>query len=148
MTAHIARASSNDEILDCLASFSQDAERFLAAVYHFFQEIYGDRAARSAAEAWLRILEEPGELPDLTSITAAAIAFSVSNVVKPSASRRSTSAMSSSGELQSEPNGHTSDLLIREPRGRRVHLSGTCSSISRLAGLRGACRDSVTHARN
>jgi hypothetical protein len=59
MTAHIARASSNDEILDCLASFSQDAERFLAAVYHFFQEIYSDRAARSAAEAWLRILEEP-----------------------------------------------------------------------------------------
>jgi hypothetical protein len=45
---------------------------------------YGDRAARSAAEAWLRILEErleePAELPELTAITAAAIAFSVSNL--------------------------------------------------------------------
>jgi len=96
MTAHIALASSNDEIRDCLASFTQDAERSLAAVYHCFQEIYGDRAARTAAEVWLRILEErleePGELPELTAITAAAIAFSGSNLVKPSASHRRTSA--------------------------------------------------------
>jgi hypothetical protein len=34
MSAHIARASSNDEVRDCLASFRQDAERSLAAVYH------------------------------------------------------------------------------------------------------------------
>jgi hypothetical protein len=90
MTAHIARASSNDEIRGCLASFTQDAERSLAAVYHCFEEIYGDRAARSTAEAWLRILEErleePGELLELTAIRAAAIAFSVSNLVKPPAS--------------------------------------------------------------
>jgi hypothetical protein len=99
MTAHIALASSNDEIRDCLASFTQDAERSLAAAYHCFQEIYGDRAAWSAAEVWLRILEErleePGELPELTAITAAAIAFSVSNLVKPSASHRCTSAQRS-----------------------------------------------------
>jgi ferredoxin-NADP reductase len=34
MTAHIARASSSDEIRDCLASFTQVAERSLAAVTH------------------------------------------------------------------------------------------------------------------
>src|ERR1700740_3274932 len=100
MTAHIALASSNDEVRDCLASFTQDAERSLAAVYHCFQESYGDRAAWSAAEIWLRILEDrlekPGERPELTAITAAAIAFSISNFVKPSASHWRTSAQRSS----------------------------------------------------
>ncbi len=46
---------SNDQIRDSLASFRQDAERSLAAVYCCFQEIYGDRAARIAAEVCLRI---------------------------------------------------------------------------------------------
>jgi len=99
MTARIALASSNDEIRDCLASFTQDAERTLAAVYYCFEETYGDRAARSAAQVWLRILEErreePGELPELTAITAAAIAFLVSNLAKPSARHRRTSAQHS-----------------------------------------------------
>ena len=34
MTAPIARGSSSDEIRDCLASFTQDAERSLAAIMH------------------------------------------------------------------------------------------------------------------
>ena len=54
MTARIALTSSNEESRDCLASFAQDAERSLAAVYHCFQEIFGDRAAWSVAEVWLR----------------------------------------------------------------------------------------------
>ena len=87
--AHIVRASFKDEICDRLASFTLDAERSLAAVYHCVQEIYGDRAAWCAAEAWLGILEERleelGRLPKLTAITAAAIAFSVSNLIGPSA---------------------------------------------------------------
>jgi hypothetical protein len=36
MTAHIARASSSDEIRDCLASFTQVAEPSLAAVTHLY----------------------------------------------------------------------------------------------------------------
>jgi hypothetical protein len=90
MPAHLVPASSNGRICGCLASFAQDAEHSLAALYYCVREIYDERAAHSAAEEWLQVFEErlegSSDLPELTRITAAAIALFVSTIAKPSAS--------------------------------------------------------------
>jgi hypothetical protein len=58
--------------------------------------MYGERAANSAAEERLRIFEErfdeACDFPELTNITAAAIALFISSIVKPSASLNSGQA--------------------------------------------------------
>jgi hypothetical protein len=70
MAAHLLIASSNGKTCGCLASFMQDAERSLAALYYCVLETYDERAAHSAAESWLQILEErlegPSDLPSGT----------------------------------------------------------------------------------
>jgi hypothetical protein len=74
----------------CLASFTRDSERSLAALYYCVREIHDERAAHSAAEGWLKVFEERLEgssgLPELTRITAAAIALFVSTIGKAPAS--------------------------------------------------------------
>jgi hypothetical protein len=89
MVVHLFPVSTKGNTCTCLASFTQDAERSLAALYYCVRETYDERAAHSTAETWLQILEErleeSSDLPDLTSITAAAIALFVSNIVISSA---------------------------------------------------------------
>ena len=78
MDGHLVLASSDSKILCSLENFTLDAERWLAALYCYVQTSYGDDAARAVADCWLRVFEERLEgssgLPELTRITAAAIA--------------------------------------------------------------------------
>jgi hypothetical protein len=83
MDGHLVPASSNSKICRSLENFTLDAERWLAALYWCLRTSYGDDAAHAAADCWLRVFEERLEgssgLPELTRITAAAIAFFISN---------------------------------------------------------------------
>ena len=83
MDGHLVPASSNSDIRYFLENFTLDAERWLAALYRCVRTNYGDDAAHLAADCWLRVFEERLErssgLPELTRITAAAIALFVSN---------------------------------------------------------------------
>jgi hypothetical protein len=85
MDGHLVPASSNSKIRDSLENFTLDAERWLAAFYWCVRTSYGDDAAHAAADCWLRVFEErlegSSELPELTRITAAAIALFVSRLV-------------------------------------------------------------------
>jgi hypothetical protein len=79
---HLVPASSNSKFRCSLENFTLDAERWLAALYWCVRTSYGDDAAHGAADCWLRVFEErlegSSELPELTRITAAAIALFVS----------------------------------------------------------------------
>ena len=83
MDGHLVPASSNSDIRYFLENFTLDAERWLTALYWCVRTSYGDGAAHAAADCWLRVFEERLEgssgLPELTRITAAAIALFVSN---------------------------------------------------------------------
>jgi hypothetical protein len=83
MNGHHVPASSNSDIRRFLENFTLDAERWLSALYWCVRTSYGDDAAHAAADCWLRVFEEGLEgssgLPELTKITAAAIALFVSN---------------------------------------------------------------------
>jgi hypothetical protein len=85
MDGHLVPASSNSTIRDSLENFTLDAERWLAALYWCVRTSYGDDAAHAAADCWLRVFEErlegSSDLPELTRITAAAIALFVSRLV-------------------------------------------------------------------
>jgi hypothetical protein len=85
MDGHLVPASSNSTIRDSLENFTLDAERWLAALYWCVRTSYGDDAAHAAADCWLRVFEErlegSSDLPELTRITAAAIALLVSRLV-------------------------------------------------------------------
>ena len=88
MPAYLVPTSSGGKT--CLARFTGDAERSLAALYYVMREKYNERAAHRAADEWLRIfeqrLEEAGNLPELKRITTAAIVHFVSTIAQPSAS--------------------------------------------------------------
>jgi hypothetical protein len=83
MDGYPVPASSNSKTRCSLENFASDAERWLAALYRCVRTSYGDDAAHAAADCWLRVFEERLEgsngLPELTRITAAAIALFVSN---------------------------------------------------------------------
>jgi hypothetical protein len=83
MDGHLLPASSHSKSRYSLESFTSDAERWLAALYWSVRTSYGDDAAHAAADCWLRVFEErlqgSSGLPELTRITAAAIALFVSN---------------------------------------------------------------------
>ena len=79
MDGHLVPASSNSKIRCSLENFALDAERWLAALYWCVRTSYGDEAAHAAADCWLRVFEGSSGLPELTRITAAAIALFVSN---------------------------------------------------------------------
>jgi hypothetical protein len=83
MDGHLVPTSSNSNIPCSLENFTSDAERWLAALYWCVLRSYGDNAAHAAADYWLRVFKERSEgsstLPELTRITAAAIALFVSN---------------------------------------------------------------------
>ena len=83
MDWHLVHASSNSKIRGSPENFILDAERWLAALYWCVRKSYGDDSAHGAAECWLQIFEErlegSSDLPELTRITAAAIALFVSN---------------------------------------------------------------------
>ena len=83
MDGHLIPVSFNSTIRGSLENFTLDAERWLAALYWCVRASYSDDAAHDAADCWLRVFEEQLEgssgLPDLTRITAAAIALFVSN---------------------------------------------------------------------
>ena len=83
MDGHLVLASS--KIRCTLENFTLDAERWLAALYWCVRTSYGDDAAHAAAECWLQVFEkrfgESSDLPELTRITAAAIALFVSRLV-------------------------------------------------------------------
>ena len=83
MDGHLVPASSNSDIRYFLENFTLDAERWLSALYWCVRTIHGDDAAHAAADCWLRVFEErlggSSGLPELTRITAAAIALFVSN---------------------------------------------------------------------
>jgi hypothetical protein len=84
MERHLILASSDAKRLCALEDFTLDAERWLAALYRCVQTGYGDDAAHGVADCWLRVLEElegSSELPELTRITARAIAVFVSRLV-------------------------------------------------------------------
>jgi hypothetical protein len=85
MDGHLVPASSNSNIRCSLENFTLDAERRLAALHWCVRKNYGDDAAHAAADCWLRVFEERLEgssgLPELTRITAAAIALFVSRLV-------------------------------------------------------------------
>jgi hypothetical protein len=82
MDGHLVPASSNSDIRYFLENFTLDAERWLSALYRCVRTSYGDDAARAAADCWLRIFGErfegSSDLPELTRISAAAIALFVS----------------------------------------------------------------------
>ena len=88
MDGHLVPASFNSKIRCSLENFTLDAERWLAALYWCVRTSYGNNAAHAAANCWLRVFEERLEgssgLPELTRITAAAIALFVSNHRQPS----------------------------------------------------------------
>ena len=83
MDGHLVPASSNSKPRCSLKNFTLDAEYLLAALYWCVGTSYGDDAADAAADCWLRVFEErlegSSDLPELTRITAAAIALFVSN---------------------------------------------------------------------
>jgi hypothetical protein len=83
MDGHLLPASSHSKSRYSLENFTSDAERWLAALYWSVRTSYGDDAAHAAADCWLRVFEErlqgSSGLPELTRITAAAIALFVSN---------------------------------------------------------------------
>jgi len=83
MDGHLVPATSDSKICRSLENFTLDAERWLAALYRCVRTSYGDEAAHVAADCWLRVFEEQlegsSDLPELTRITAAAIALFVSN---------------------------------------------------------------------
>jgi hypothetical protein len=85
MDRHIVPASSNSKSRCSLENFTLDAERWLAALYWCVRTSYGDDAAHTAADCWLRVFEEQLEgssgLPQLTRITVAAIALFISRLV-------------------------------------------------------------------
>jgi hypothetical protein len=85
MDGHLVPASSNSKFRCSLENFTLDAERWLAALYWCVRTSYGDDAAHAAADCWLRVFEErlegSSDLPELTRITAAAIALLVSRLV-------------------------------------------------------------------
>ena len=85
MDGHLVPASSNSDIRYFLENFTLDAKRWLSALYGCVRTSYGDDAARAAADCWLRVFEEQlersSDLPELTRITAAAIALFVSRLV-------------------------------------------------------------------
>ena len=85
MDGHIGPASSNSKFRCSLENFTLDAEHWLAALYWCVRTSYGDDAAHSAADCWLRVfekqLEGSSDLPELTRITAATIALFVSRLV-------------------------------------------------------------------
>ena len=83
MDGHLVLANSDSKIRRSLENFTLDAERWLAALYWCVRTSYGDDAAHAAADCRLRVFEEQlegsSDLPELTRITAAAIALFVSN---------------------------------------------------------------------
>ena len=83
MDGHLVPVRSNSTIRGSLESFTLDAERWLSALYRCVRTGYGDDAAHAVADCWLRVFEErfegSSDLPELTRITAAAIALFVSN---------------------------------------------------------------------
>jgi hypothetical protein len=83
MDGHLVPASSNSKSRCSLENLTLDAERWLAALYSCVRTSYGDDAGHAAADCWLRVFEEQLEgssgVPELTRITAAAIAIFVSN---------------------------------------------------------------------
>jgi hypothetical protein len=83
MDGHLVPVSSNSKTRCSLVKFTSDAERWLAALYLCVRTSYGEDAAHVAADCWLRVFEERLEgsngFPELTRITAAAIALFVSN---------------------------------------------------------------------
>ena len=85
MDGHLVPASFHSDICYFLENFTLDAERWLSALYRCVRTSYGDDAARAAADCWLRIFGErfegSSDLPELTRITAAAIALFVSRLV-------------------------------------------------------------------
>ena len=85
MDGHLVPASSNSTIRHSLENFTLNAERWLAALYWCVRTSYGDDAAHGAAECWLQVFEErlegSSDLPELTKITATAIALFVSRLV-------------------------------------------------------------------
>jgi hypothetical protein len=84
MDGHLVPASSNSDIRCFLENFTLDAERWLAALYRCVRTGYGNDAADAVADCWLRVFEEQLEgssgLPELTRITATAIAVFVSRL--------------------------------------------------------------------
>jgi hypothetical protein len=85
MDGHLVPASSNSKIRCSMENFTLDAERWLTALYWCIRTSYGDDAAHAAADCWLRAFDERLEgssgLPEVTTITAAAIALFVSRLV-------------------------------------------------------------------
>ena len=85
MNGHLVLTSSDSNIRRSLENFTLDAERWLAALYWCVRTSYGDDAAHAAADCWLRVFEEQlegsSDLPELTKITATAIALFVSRFV-------------------------------------------------------------------
>ena len=83
MDGHRVLASSDSKICRSLENFTLDAERWLSALSWCVRTSYGDDAAHAAADCWLRVFGErfkgSSDLPELTRITAAAIALFVSN---------------------------------------------------------------------
>jgi hypothetical protein len=83
MDGDLVPATSDSKIRCSLENFTSDAERWLAALYWCVRRSYGNDAAHAAADCWLRVLEErlegSSDLPQLTRITATAIALFVSN---------------------------------------------------------------------
>ena len=79
MDGHIVPATSGSKIRCSLENFTLDAERWIAAFYWCVRTSYGNDAAHAAAHCWLRVFEErlegSSDIPDLTRITAAAIAL-------------------------------------------------------------------------
>jgi hypothetical protein len=90
MDSHLVPASSNPKSRCSLENFALDAERWLAALYWCVRTSYGDDAAHAVADCWLRVFEERLEgsngLPELTRITAAAIALLYQIIVRSSTS--------------------------------------------------------------
>jgi hypothetical protein len=90
MDGHLVRASSNSKIPCSVENFTLDAERWLAALHWSVRTSYGNEAAHAAANCWLQVFEERLEgssgLPELTRVTAEAIALFESTIAKPSAS--------------------------------------------------------------
>ena len=83
MDRHLVPVSSDSTVGNSLENFTSNAERWFAALYWCIRTSYGDDAAHAAADCWLRVFEErlggASGLPELTRITAAAIALFVSN---------------------------------------------------------------------
>jgi hypothetical protein len=83
MDGHLAPARSNSNIRCSLENFTLDAGRWLSALYWCVRTSYGDDAAHAAADCWLRVfeerLDESSDLPELTKITATAIALFASH---------------------------------------------------------------------